>query len=118
MPAPGARRRRRRGCRARKTSAGGAQTAGGAMKRKLLIIDDDDAVLEYLRIKLGARYELVLSTDCAHVMELARKERPDLILCDIDMPGMDGGYASAARFADDTTRDVPMSLPPVLRTDP
>ena len=78
------------------------------MKRRLLLVDDDDAVLDYLRAKLGPRYE-VLSTETAeNVLALARSGRPDLILCDIDMPGMDGGDVSAALFSDEGTRDIPV----------
>ena len=77
-------------------------------KRRLLVVDDDDAVLDYLRAKLAARYELVSTTSSKEVVRLAREERPDLILCDIDMPGMDGGDVSAALFADDATRDIPL----------
>jgi CheY-like chemotaxis protein len=36
-----------------------------------------------------------------------RASRPDLVLCDIDLPGMDGGDLSAALFADPETRDIP-----------
>ena len=77
-------------------------------KRKLLVVDDDEAVLDYLRAKLGARYELLAVSEAERVLELARLGRPDLILCDIDMPGMDGGDVSAALFADDATRDIPV----------
>ena len=77
-------------------------------KRKILVVDDDEAVLDYLRAKLGARYDLVATQVPEAVMDLARRELPDLILCDIDMPGMDGGDISAALFADNETRDIPV----------
>lgn len=77
-------------------------------KRRILVVDDDEAVLDYLRAKLGARYELLAVSDAEKVLELARHGRPDLILCDIDMPGMDGGDISAALFDDDETRDIPV----------
>ena len=77
-------------------------------KRRLLVVDDDDAVLDYLAAKLGARYELISTTRSEEVVHLAHDERPDLILCDIDMPGLDGGDVSAALFADDATRDIPV----------
>jgi len=77
-------------------------------KKKLLVVDDDEAVHDYLRAKLGARYDVVAELDPEQVVRLARKVRPDLILCDIDMPDMDGGDVSAALFADDDTRDIPV----------
>ena len=77
-------------------------------KRKIMVVDDDEAVLDFLRAKLGARYELLVVSEAEQVLRLARERRPDLILCDIDMPGMDGGDVSAALFADDETRDIPV----------
>jgi CheY-like chemotaxis protein len=77
-------------------------------KPKLLVVDDDEAVLEFMRAKLGARYAIVGTTDPQQVLGLARRERPQLILCDIEMPGMDGGDLSAAFFAEDDVRDIPL----------
>jgi len=78
------------------------------MTKKILMVDDDEAVLDYLQAKLGERYELVSTSAPKDVLELARRERPHLILCDIDMPEMDGGDISAALFADNETRDIPV----------
>ena len=77
-------------------------------RRKILVVDDDEAVLDYLKAKLGSRYELIFTSNSADVVSLARHERPDLILCDIDMPGRDGGDVSAALYGDDETRDIPV----------
>jgi CheY-like chemotaxis protein len=78
------------------------------MMKKILVVDDDEAVLDFLRAKLGARYELLTTADGGAVMELARRELPDLILCDIDMPDLDGGDISAQLYGDDRTRYIPM----------
>ena len=78
------------------------------MKHRILVVDDDQAVLDYLRAKLGARYELVFTLTPETALNIARSDRPDLILCDIDMPGMDGGDLSAALFADEKTRAIPV----------
>ncbi len=83
-------------------------------KRKILVVDDDEAVLDYLQAKLGQRYDLVSTIAPEKVLGLARNERPDLILCDIDMPGMDGGEVSAALFDDDETRHIPLLFLTVL----
>jgi CheY-like chemotaxis protein len=78
------------------------------MTRRILAVDDDRDMLEYLRVKLGNRCELVTTTEAAKVIELARKHRPDLILCDVDMPDMDGGEISVALLGDDELRDIPL----------
>ena len=75
---------------------------------KVLVVDDDEAVLDYLQAKIGHRYDLVSTNAPENVLELARRHRPALILCDVYMPTMDGGDVSAALYADDETREIPM----------
>ena len=78
------------------------------IRYKLLIIDDDQAVLDFMSRKLGARYELVTTRSPGDAAALAREHRPDVIVCDVDMPAVDGGDISAALYADDETRDIPL----------
>ena len=76
-------------------------------RKKLLLVDDDDAVLEYLNVKLGGEFELAGCTSADQALSAVRSSRPDLVLCDVDLPGMDGGDLSALFFADGETRDIP-----------
>ena len=77
-------------------------------KQKILVVDDDEAVLEYLRAKIGARYEVISTTAPREVIDLARENEPQLILCDLDMPQMNGGEVSAAIFGDEELRHIPL----------
>jgi len=77
-------------------------------KHKLLIVDDDDAVIEFLHAKLGAAYDIVSTNAPENVLHLARDTLPSLILCDIDMPGMDGGDVSKALYDDAGLRHIPL----------
>jgi len=77
-------------------------------KRKILVVDNDDAVLAFMQAKLGSRFAVLGTTDPQKVLALARAEQPDLILCDIEMPDMDGGDLSAAMYLEDDLRDIPM----------
>jgi CheY-like chemotaxis protein len=78
------------------------------MRKKILVIDDDQAVLDWAKAKLGVRYDVVATAAADAVMRLAHKEMPDLILCDIDMPELDGGDLSALLYGDDKTRYIPL----------
>ena len=60
-------------------------------RKKALLIDDDSAVTDYLQLKLGATFDVVALNDSTQALSVARRERPDVIVCDIDMPAMDGG---------------------------
>jgi putative two-component system response regulator len=77
-------------------------------RRKLLLVDDDEAVIEYLDVKLGGEFELLSTGDPQQALAMARDARPDLVLCDIDIPGMDGGDISAALFGDPRTNGIPV----------
>ena len=77
-------------------------------RKKLLLVDDDEAVIEYLSVKLGGEFDLVATGSPQQALELAREGNPDLVLCDIDIPGMDGGDVSAALFTHPQTRAIPV----------
>ncbi len=78
------------------------------VKRKILAIDDDAAVTAFLQSTLAARYAVVVTNRPLEALELARRERPDLILCDVGMPALDG-YELCRRFkADPVLGDTPL----------
>ena len=76
--------------------------------QRILVVVDDDALLEYLQVKIGMRYDLIVTNTPQEVMTLARERQPQLILCDLDMPTMDGTDVSAAIFGDEELRHIPL----------
>ncbi len=77
-------------------------------RKLILLVDDDEAVLEVLGVKLRPEYELMSTGSPERALALAREGRPDLVLCDIDLPDMDGGDISAALFAQPETHAIPL----------
>nr|WP_240980002.1 response regulator [Ramlibacter agri] len=77
-------------------------------KKKILLVDDDQSVLVYLGAKLARHYDVVSTVDPYQVLALARGERPDLILCDYDMPGMSGMEVASALHGDPQLADIPL----------
>ncbi len=57
---------------------------------KLLLVDDEPTNLQVLRQILQDDYRLLFAKDGDKALELAARERPDLILLDVMMPGMTG----------------------------
>lgn len=61
------------------------------MKRKILVIEDNEQNLYLVRFILErSDYEVFAATDGLTGIELASRLKPDLILLDIQLPGMDG----------------------------
>lgn len=60
------------------------------MKKILLIEDNDDVRENTAEILTLARYEVITAVNGKEGVELAKKEKPDLIICDIMMPVLDG----------------------------
>jgi len=77
-------------------------------KKKILLVDDDHAVLALLTAKLSKRYDVVSTLDPHEAIEMARAQLPDLILCDIDMPGLNGGEVAAKLAHDAMTSRIPL----------
>jgi CheY-like chemotaxis protein len=76
-------------------------------KKRILLVDDDPTVVSYLSTKLSKIYEVVATSDPRKAVALARRELPDAILCDIDMPGMSGGEVAAELAADSGLARIP-----------
>lgn len=62
-----------------------------AEAKKILIADDEQQLALAVKIRLQSKgYEVVMAHDGRAALELAAKEKPDLILLDVMMPTMDG----------------------------
>ena len=77
-------------------------------KKKILLVDDDDAVIAYLSIKLARNYEVISTSEPLRAVVMAKRELPDLILSDIDMPEMSGGDLASALAEDSVTAAIPL----------
>ena len=72
--------------------------AARVAKRKILIVDDDRLVQRTLNVLLTKnQYDTVVAPDAVLALSLARKEKPDLILLDIGLPG-GGGFTVLERL--------------------
>jgi len=76
---------------------------------KVLIIEDNPANMTLATFLLqSAGHSVLAATDAETGLTLARAEQPDLVLMDIQLPGMDGLEATALLKADEATRDIPV----------
>lgn len=79
------------------------------MFRRVLIIDDALADRTHLeRIVSTAGHTALLADSGAQGIERARRDKPDVILMDVNMPEMDGFAATRKLKADDATKHIPI----------
>jgi len=75
--------------------------------RQLLIIDDDRAIVEALTVRLeAAGYKVAVAFDGQQGLELAEANRPDGIVLDVRMPGIDGLVTLSHLRESKKTRDA------------
>lgn len=79
------------------------------MAPKVLVIDDEAPIRLLCRVNLEAEdMEVLEAEDGSTGLELARAERPDVILLDVMMPGLDGWEVLQRLFEDEETREIPI----------
>jgi len=74
----------------------------------VLVIDDDEAVAWAIAGRLGPDFRVVGLSDPAQAVATARAEQPGVILCDINMPGLQGDEVAFALSQDARTAGVPL----------
>ena len=80
-----------------------------AGRNVILLVDDAPENIQVAHAILKDSYKTRIATSGAKALELAHVEpRPDLILLDINMPGMDGYEVCTRLKADPLTRDIPV----------
>jgi CheY-like chemotaxis protein len=76
---------------------------------RLLIVEDNEMNRDMLSRRLSRRgYEVMIARDGLQGLEVARSQRPDLILMDLSLPEMDGWTATRILKSEALTRDIPV----------
>ncbi len=79
--------------------------------KKILVIDDEEWLREMVQMALEQRgYKAIQAKDGTSGIAAARKELPDLILCDVNMGGMNGYATLTALRNEPTTVTIPFIL--------
>ena len=88
----------------------GSKKADAAPAKRVLVVDDEPDVLAYLEMLLrDSGYQTFTAGDGAAALELARREKPDLVTLDISMP-----RASGTRFYKEVKTDPELAPIPVV----
>jgi two-component system cell cycle response regulator len=78
---------------------------------RILVVDDIETNRRLLEARLTAEYfDVLMAPDGPTCLDLARDQKPDVILLDIMMPGMDGFETCRRLKADPETRHIPVVM--------
>lgn len=79
-------------------------------KTRILIIDDEEDFCYFVKLNLEKtqEFEVLATTDAREGINLARMQKPDLVLLDICMPVMDGSEVASHLLEDERTKNIPI----------
>jgi DNA-binding response OmpR family regulator len=84
---------------------------GSTSVPRILVVDDQPDIRLMCRVNLQLEgYEVIEAADGDAGLEMTRHERPDLVLLDVMMPGLDGWEFMREIKADPATADIPIIL--------
>ena len=79
------------------------------MSKRILVVEDQEDNRQIIRDLLSATdYEIIEAESGEQALEAVAKQRPDLILMDIQLPGIDGYEATRRIKADPALRSIPI----------
>jgi len=80
-------------------------------KGKILVIDDDERVLNVTKRNLeSAGYDVVVANSALKMPQLVQREKPDLVLLDVEMPALSGEHVLDLATLFEFLRTTPIVL--------
>jgi len=78
--------------------------------KTIMLVDDDEDITLALKNLLEdtQKFKVVFTNLGAEALALAKRTKPDLIVCDIDMPDMEGGEVAFVLSGSDQTKEIPI----------
>ncbi|UCD55299.1 MAG: response regulator [Candidatus Omnitrophota bacterium] len=79
------------------------------MAKKILVVDDEPDILKVVTFRLRkAGYKVVTAEDGQKALDLAQREKPDLILLDLRLPVIDGYEVCRKLKSDELFKKIPI----------
>ena len=92
----------------KKAGENGNSETGEQRKKKILAVDDSGILLRSVKAMLEGQYEIKLATSGMMAIKMARKETPDVILLDYEMPDFDGKQTLEEIRKDEQLKEIPV----------
>ena len=85
-----------------------AATHARPPRSRLLVVDDQPVNIQVLYQAFSAEHQVLMATSGEQALALCASKRPDLVLLDVEMPGIDGYEVCRRLKADPATHDIPV----------
>jgi two-component system phosphate regulon response regulator PhoB len=94
-----------------RSSESAKENESSMAKCKILVVEDDEDIRELVRFNLVREGHRVFAVSTGEeALDLARKERPDLIVLDLMLPGMDGLEVCKILRGEPATSEIPIVI--------
>ncbi|MRG77851.1 MAG: response regulator [Methanosarcinaceae archaeon] len=81
------------------------------MTKMIMIVDDEPDTVDLVKLVLETEgYEILVAYSGSEALEKIKTEKPDMVLLDIMMPGMDGWAVRTKLLEDKETKDIPIVM--------
>ncbi len=88
-----------------------ANPSSNSRRYSLLLVDDDQEILTLLQAKLGKEpYEIFTASEGEAALNIVRTQKPDLVVLDINLPGLSGLEICRSLRADKDTEGIPIII--------
>jgi CheY-like chemotaxis protein len=87
-------------------------------RKKVLVVDDNPVMVEIVKMALESDYDVVSANDGLEGINLAKTEKPDVIIMDVMMPKVSGIELLRMLVSDDETKDIPVIVFTASHFDP
>ena len=85
-----------------------ASALSSSEQKKVLVVDDNAAMLRAVKTMLESNYQITVATSGEQALKSIQKAKPDVILLDYEMPGMDGKETFERILADKEMCNIPV----------
>jgi len=81
------------------------------LTKRIMIVDDEPDTVDLVKLVLETEgYEILVAYSGSEALEKIKTEKPDMVLLDIMMPGMDGWAVRTKLLEDKGTKDIPIVM--------
>jgi len=81
------------------------------MPGKILVADDEEEIVEFIKTALEREgYSVLTASHGSRLTAIIKTNKPDLLILDVLLPGIDGYSLSLQLAQDDTTKDLPVII--------